>query len=257
MNPPSRAAAALWYAKHQLSVLPVRGKIPLTRNGVHDASGETKAIIFWWRSWPDAGVAVAVPDTYVVVDVDGPDGWAALRAAGHGLPSTLTAITGRGDSFKHCWFRLPDGVRARNGVGIVDHVDVRTAGGYVVAPPSVHASGRRYEWVGGWPPDPRTITEAPEWLVELLSSRTTERAATLRDEWSQLIAGPVPEGRRNEALARVVGMLFCRLPAIVAADLAALWARNRCDPPLSEQEIQRTVASIARCELRQYIGEAP
>jgi hypothetical protein len=68
----------------------------------------------------------------------------------------------------HAWWEYPIGAtignRARVG-GL--ELDIRGAGGYVVAPPSVHPTGFVYRWLGSpfelWPPPP-----IPEPLLELL-----------------------------------------------------------------------------------------
>jgi len=139
--------AALGYARLGLAVLPCKpgGKEPLTPNGVKDATTDEATIRGWWERWANANVAIAVPAGVVVVDVDGPEGWAALKAEGLTLPTTLTAITGRGEWHRHLWYWLPEGVTVRNAVGILHHVDVRTVRGYVVAPPSVTVGP--YRWL--------------------------------------------------------------------------------------------------------------
>ena len=47
-------------------------------------------------------------------------------------------------------------------------LDIRADGGYVIAPPSVHASGRRYEWDFTYAKD---IADAPLWLTSLHENR--------------------------------------------------------------------------------------
>jgi hypothetical protein len=82
----------------------------------------------------------------VVVDVDGPRDLLAPLEEEHGaFPATLTARTGSGGLHFYYWVR--EGVEIGNRVGIVPHVDIRGRGGQVVAPPSLHHSGKRYEWI--------------------------------------------------------------------------------------------------------------
>jgi hypothetical protein len=106
--------------------------------------------------WPDTGIAVrtGAESGLVVLDVDpqhgGDDTLAELLAAHGVLPITVECFTGGGG--RHIYFRHPGG-EVRNSAGKVGPgLDIRGDGGYVVAPPSPHPSGRRYEWsVDGHP----------------------------------------------------------------------------------------------------------
>ena len=62
---------ALAYAAHGLEVFPCAAdKRPLTPNGFLDASRDPDIIKTWWRRWPCAEPALAVPGHFVVVDID-------------------------------------------------------------------------------------------------------------------------------------------------------------------------------------------
>lgn len=149
-------------------------KHPLTRRGVLDASKDPSIIIGWWQQWPWAnlGMPTGKPSGIVVLDIDPRhDGYrtlAKLAANGEGF-ATLEVHTGGGGS--HLWFRLPDGAEVTNSnKGIADQfgagVDVRGTGGYVLIPPSLHISGRRYAWATGMP------QPIPAWLLEVLNPPT-------------------------------------------------------------------------------------
>jgi hypothetical protein len=144
--------AALGYAARGCPVLPVRGKVPRTSHGVRDASADAGVIRGWWRGWPDAGVGIATgcASRLVVLDVDprhgGDDSLRELAARIGGLTDTVTCLTGGGGT--HFYYRHPGGrdVPCRVALGGHAGLDLRGDGGYVVAPPSLHASGRTYEW---------------------------------------------------------------------------------------------------------------
>lgn len=171
-------AAALAYADEGLEVLPLhrpwrgscscrRGgctsvaKHPLVRHGVRDASADPDVLRGWWARWPGANVGVRPPDGVAILDVDpraGGDVALAQLEQRHGeLPRTRTAVTG-GDGL-HYWWRTPATV-GRIGEGL----DVKTAAGYVVGAPSVHASGSAYVWT-----DEGDVGPAPGWLAALLA----------------------------------------------------------------------------------------
>jgi hypothetical protein len=139
------------------------GKHPiaqLVRRGVKDASTCPETVDGWYREWPAANVAIACGSVseIVVVDSDGEAGVAELERRGY--PATWIARSGSGGL--HVYLEYP-GHRVGNwkipGIG-----ELRADGGYVVAPPSWHRSGGRYEWVPGLAPWDVGLAPAPEWV---------------------------------------------------------------------------------------------
>ena len=83
-----------------------------------------------------------------VLDVDGIDAEGELETLERQhseLPRTIEVITARG---RHVYFAWPDAMRIRNSASKLAHkgLDIRAEGGYTIAPPSIHPSGKRYEW---------------------------------------------------------------------------------------------------------------
>lgn len=137
------------------------GKHPRTMNGFRDASIDITTVERWWRMWPNANVGIRPGEGTFVLDVD-PRAGGDVQLAGfqqrYGrLPTTRTASTG--GLGLHLWFH-GDG-------DLVGHlaggVDVKYHEGYVVAAPSLHASGRRYTWINTGP-----IVDAPDVLMSHL-----------------------------------------------------------------------------------------
>ena len=157
---------ALRLAQKGLAVFPCRprDKRPATPNGLKDATTNPEAISAWWHEDPDFNVAIATgaPSGIFVIDIDGFDAEAALRhleAAHDALPASVEVITARG---RHVYFQMPD-IDLRNSASkLAPHVDVRGTGGYVLAPPSIHPTGRRYAWSGD---SASTFAAAPAWLL--------------------------------------------------------------------------------------------
>ena len=121
----------------------------------------------WWQQESDLNVAVATGEAseIFVVDIDGADGEAALRQIEErngALPPTVEAITARG---RHLYFKWPDRPVPNSAGKIAPHVDTRGTGGYVLAPPSIHPSGRRYCWSVD---SARALAAAPEWLLAMI-----------------------------------------------------------------------------------------
>jgi hypothetical protein len=179
-------AAALHYAASGWRVFPVHtvrndcctcgdsscprpAKHPLTHHGLHDASTDESKIRQWWHQWPDANIGVCAEDIGVVMDIDprnGGDVSLERLIVEYGvLPETVEVMTGGGGT--HYYFRSP--VRlSKGGIEGYPGIDVQAAGSYVIAPPSLHRSGRRYEFEAssdytlGQP-----VGECPAWLFKL------------------------------------------------------------------------------------------
>ena len=180
----SSLAAALRYAARGRPVIPVRAKVPLTAHGCRDASADADVIRAWWRRWPAAGVAIATgrASGLVVLDVDprhgGDDSLRELAARVGGLPDTPTCLTGGGGA--HHYYRHPADrdVPCRVALGGYGGLDLRGEGGYVVAPPSPHASGRAYAWDVTAHPDDVPMAPCPPGLLALAGEhRAAERVA--------------------------------------------------------------------------------
>lgn len=144
------------------------GKHPRTRNGLKDATSRDTAIRAWWTRWPDAniGLRTGQPSQIVVVDIDlghhGFDTLVQLEAA-NGELITKEAETGSGGA--HLYYQHP-GQEIGNTAGkLGPGLDTRGDGGYVVAPPSRHASGGHYHWCTGH----KRIEPLPDWLLSLLT----------------------------------------------------------------------------------------
>lgn len=232
------SAAAYAYAARGWRVFPCRGKVPLTAHGCRDASDEAERIKAWWAESPGAGVGVATGEGLVVLDVDGDEGADALHELEreHGeLPPTITATTARG---AHYYFTTDEEIRNSAGK-LAAGLDVRGDGGYVVAPPSPHPSGQRYEW--DTPPDEDEAAPLPAWLREQLTAPATNGAGPVGAE--------VPSGQRNATLASLAGSMRKRGMQADAIG-AALKVENtkRCSPPLPAQEVERIAASVGRYE---------
>jgi hypothetical protein len=207
--------AALAYAQRLgWPVLPLRkrGKEPLCSHGVHDATTDPAVIRAWWERWPDANVGVACAIDRTVIDIDprngGDDAWSDLVRHHGDVPPTPRAFTGGGGV--HIPLRLPAAPRGTLGPGI----DIKSAGGYIVAAPSVHPCGQPYQWEAAYHPLDVPIADAPAWLVELAGARATREV------------GPATGAAAQSFLARafdVAGWLGCDLPNGAVAVRCPWW----------------------------------
>lgn len=268
--------AALAYANHGIPVMPLHtptdrgcscrrpacdrpGKHPryhpqLLPTGLHRASVAVADIRNWWTRWPAANIGLRTGVTVDVCDIDGPEGVEALRPLMGELAGDAPMVrTGSGG-----WHIYVAATGLGNRVRLLPSVDWRGVGGYVVAPPSLHASGNRYRWIHPWHPD------APHCPAALLSLLTTPpplppsltpaavhhtgryAAAALQGEVARVASAPA--GQRNDTLFRsaaaigelVAGGLLSPNEAVSALAAAAGTAG------LGPAEAERTIRSGLR-----------
>ncbi len=255
---------ALNYARRGLRVLPIRlgDKTPLTAHGVLEVSSDEPTVRAWWTRWPAANIAIAVPPAWIVVDVDprnGGDAELARLEGEHGpLPATVAARTGGGGS--HRIYRRPDGVRLRG--KLAPGIDLLGHGRYVLVAPSIHASGKRYEWIS--PPGTR-IAPAPAWLVEMGRVQDTPcvpppqpvaRTSDLIDRARAYVAAcpPAISGSGGHTHTFSIAQKLVRgfgLDEATAFSLLVPWNRT-CQPPWSTADLARKVKEAARAGRMPY-----
>jgi hypothetical protein len=150
-------------------------KHPRTARGLHDATHDPSVIAGWWQRWPTANVAVrtGAASGLVVLDVDPDHGGLAtlaeLQRIHGGLPPSPAVRTGSGG--RHYWFAHP-GDNVRNSAGLLGPgLDIRGDGGYVIAPPSIHAAGSRYFWASEV-----ALAPTPGWLLERCREQDREKS---------------------------------------------------------------------------------
>jgi putative DNA primase/helicase len=177
-----------------------------------------------------------------VLDVDPRNGGdvtlASLERKHSKLPKTRTADTG-GDGI-HLLFNYPD-FHVKNSTGeLGPGLDIKSDGGTVIVPPSLHVSGKRYRW-RNWGP----IADAPDWFLQLMRDAARKSYAVGQG----YIGETIPEGRRNITLTSLAGTMRRRgLDAVEIEPSLLVVNERRCDPPLTEDEVREVAASVCRYE---------
>jgi Bifunctional DNA primase/polymerase, N-terminal len=198
-----------------------------------------------------------------VLDVDGPAGAQAIRelAATHGLASSGPLVRTGGGGWHY--YLAPTGLGNVRPVGL-EQVDWRGRGGYVVAPPSRHASGHPYRWAGGRDLD-TPLAQVPAPLRARLERQSPVRPAgpaqlpatgvasggryaraALAEELARVAAAPV--GERNRQLWESTRNLYNLVAAGALdsheVDQQLLAAAQRCGLLAEEpSQTRRTLAS--------------
>ena len=275
--------AALDYAGRDWAVFPIapRGKLPVIPSahgqtespcagecgrdghGFYDATTDPDRIAEWWRRWPAANIGLRTGVLFDVVDIDGPEGLAALDAYRADRPVTWGPEARTGGGGWHL-FHLPTG--AGNRAGVLAKVDFRGAGGYVVAPPSIHPSGRPYRWAELAGPG-EALEPLPDWLLQLVlpapapaATPTAGRIRSLPSAYGRraleaelgrvALASP---GDRNHQLNRSAFALGQLVGAgVLAAELVvSSLVEAAARAGLSGTEVEKTIASGLRKGLSQ------
>jgi hypothetical protein len=255
-------AAAVELAEHGYHVFPCKpaGKTPLTSNGFKAATLDEAKILRGWDVHPTANIGISCGASGIVaLDIDakhGADprevisaldlgscptvrtGEAPERDAEH--PHSLPGVRGA-----HVVFRGSERTYPKTGIG---GVELRGGGAYIVAPPSVHSSGVRYE--GTLPPVAR-LPEIPGSVRAILPVQDPHRSAAPASNWLDIVRAGAPAGQRNAELTRFVGHLLRRYVDVdLVAELAHLVNAYRFTPPLDASEVDKIVDSIAGREAR-------
>lgn len=248
---------ALDYAARGWPVFPLRPPVntPYTAHGFHDATLDAEQIGAWWFDHDDANVGIRTGIAFDVLDIDHDDYCTGVAD----LPDCDTdggPVVRTGSGRFHLYFQ-PSGLGRR--IKFSEHCDWLGAGGYVVAPPSTHRAGGRYEWFA---PYTLPLTAAPAVLVAAVNPPRPPPAPvaphTFTGSWSPsgLIAkvATALEGQRNDVLnwaALAVGSDVAKGKATQDEGLAALaqldFAAARAG--LTDSEIKATIRSGYRAGL--------
>jgi hypothetical protein len=235
----------------------------LVKRGVKDASKDPVKLTRWFDRFPEQNIGLACgPSGLVVIDVDTRAGglleFEDLLRQG-AFPRTPKALTGGGGF--HFFFRATS-IPLKNGP-LRGHrgIDVKTDGGYVVIAPSLHASGRRYEWDPNARPSATPVADLPDWLFQIARVMDTPTPVPIRPSRPP---GPSPLDRASRYLARCEpsvqgqgGSVACLKSAIALVQgfdlsdddayyLLATEFNPRCTPPWSERELRRKVKEAGR-----------
>jgi len=256
-------------------------KKPLIDGWRAKATTDAEQVRRWWKRFPHAVPGIELErSNLVVIDADrhgGPDGVLAfdnlVSAHGGSLPPHPSSLTpGNG---QHHFFQQRQDKRLGNRRGSLPlGIDVRGAGGWIVAPGAVRSDGRRYEPAPGAPPlvdayTNKAIPTVPIWFMAYaLDMREPPASATQRPGASARSPSPsastretayarkalegaaqdlrvTPPGRRNEALngaayhmARMVAREW-----IDQTEVADVLSEAGIASGLDVDEVQRTLAS--------------
>lgn len=228
--------AAIEYINRGFSVIPLR---PMSKHPAINSWKEyqsrlaTKNELCQWfgDGGQNIGIVTGQLSGISVIDTDNQE--ALALATQKGISSCPIVKTSRG---YHFYCRYEPGTSNFQKRNDLPGIDLRSEGGYVVAPPSIHESGHEYIWEG-WG---RELAPFPGWVLVKTGTEKTPIAELYTSH---------NEGNRNDTLARLSGIWVRSLPLSEAIEMAITW-NSRNNPPLSLNEVERTVKSIYQAEKR-------
>lgn len=213
----------------------------------------------WFTENPDANIAIITGEVsgIIVMDLDSPS--AANYALKRGwFPSTPMVETGRGSQV---YMKRPD-FPIGNSSNRELKIDMRGDGGYVVAPPSIHGSGRQYKWMEDCSILDVDPVECPEWVLDFIKNppkkemKETKQVAEAKantnepaqkvegNKFIEILRNGTSTGDRNQTAASLVGHLMKTVkdPNEVW-ELVNLWNMKNT-PPLDQKELKKTFDSV-------------
>jgi len=238
------------------------GKHPQTSRGSLDATTDKNLIETWFDGANESNIGIATGQIsqLVVVDVDQGKGANVndliIGSLDQTIFNTPKVKTGAG---LHFYYRLPAGITVKNSASrLGKFIDVRGDGGYVIAPPSKHISGKNYELLN---PDNEDILDFPQvWLDKLAQplpptassngNSATNPASPFVVPAHQpgvILPDSINQGQRNVELTKIAGALRSK-GLSEAAIYAALAVENQriCKPPVDDKELHLIARSVSR-----------
>ena len=189
----------------------------MTKNGLKDASKDPDVISEWFQKNPHAnvGIVTGAISGFIAVDNDprhgGDESIAALEKRYGAPPATQRFLTG--GSGEHILFRHPGGTIPNSTSKIAPGIDIKADGGYIVAPPSQHISGKHYAISVDHHPDDVPLADAPAWLLDLIQQPAhddkTRSPVTGKRNIEKLLEKTCPAGQWDNnatlAIAAAIG----------------------------------------------------
>ncbi|OGK19952.1 hypothetical protein A3C23_04600 [Candidatus Roizmanbacteria bacterium RIFCSPHIGHO2_02_FULL_37_13b] len=204
-----------------------------------------KEIEQWFAIDPNANIGVvtgAISDL-TIIDID-----PRHNGTDKSFRNLKTIAVKTGGGGYHYYFKYEKGIK--NGAGLKPGIDIRSEGGYVVVPPSLHQSGNYYEWIQS--PENTAPLPIPDFVKSWIKQSKKQTSSNTGSLNKSILQG-VSEGQRNNSAASVIGKLFNSLKKneweAVAWPLILAW-NDKNTPPLAEHELRNIFESIRLKELQ-------
>jgi hypothetical protein len=238
MEPKQFIQVANSYIEHGFSVIPVGAdKKPLIKWEQYQNRIATPEEVERWSKFKNPNVAIVTGHLSGIVVVD-------VEAGGSIDGYTPTVIAKTGGGGWHFYYKHPGYEFKNSARKLRELTDIRGDGGYVVAPPSLHKSGKHYEWSAS--PDAVDFADIPNWILQNIVPAKAESHEA--NDWEKLLTQDNHEGTRNDMAAKVAGYLLTTVNqshwnSTAWASFTA-WNLTHNKPPLPERELRQVWNSI-------------
>lgn len=173
------------YSERHKATCNQAGKIPLIKGWQTHGETTLDQAQTWLREFKNINIGLPLGHVsgYVGIDVDGSYGEVMLEEMSNGdLPETWEYVTGAG---RRLLYAIPVGMQTKKfvnaGKGDHEECSILAFGQQTVLPPSVHHTGRIYEWAEGRGPEDLDCALAPTWLIELIRVDAPKTRKTLNN----------------------------------------------------------------------------
>jgi putative DNA primase/helicase len=202
-----------------------------------------KEITKHWKSNPlhNIGIIAGKRSGFNVIDLDGEEGEKSAFAKGIVPREWNGPVSWTGGGGYHLFSQISE---IRTSVRSLPGVDIRSEGSYVVVPPSMHKSGKRYRWLEGKNLFETELQDID--VVSLIESKDVIHVSMNGNgsNWYVKLLEGVSEGKRNDALARLAGRRLAKGDTLDEAIMFLETWNIRNDPPMELEELHATIKSI-------------
>lgn len=213
----------------------------------------------WFTEYPDANIAIITGEVsgVIVMDLDSSDAEKYANEKG-GFDGTPRVVTGRGSQV---YLKRPE-FPVHNSSNRELKIDIRGDGGYVVAPPSIHGSGRQYRWMEDCSILDVDPEECPDWVIDFIKHppkkdvKETKPVAAVEantnepvhkvegNKFVDILRNGTSTGDRNQTAASLVGHLMKTVKdANEVWEIVSLWNMKN-SPPLDQKELKKIFESV-------------
>lgn len=229
-----------YYREQKFSIFPTaKNKRPVVKWKRYQIRHSTAAeIAEWEKSGFNIAIATGELSDLMVIDADSAEAVRELEALnpdGIKIPTVHSPRSGRRHFYVRYRMTLPKNLQ---GVGKSRKIDLKTDGGYVLAPPGETKDGK-YEWDEKLNLNTVPIPVIPKrWEYLLLHARLSSE---LRKE---IEPGPrLVEGRRDDDIFHMACVMRREGYSREKVERMAVMMARECKPPFGEQDAMRRVES--------------